>query len=272
MKNTRIVSAINQKGGVAKTTTIQNLAAALSILEQKVLVIDCDPQGNFTGLYFDETVMESKYTIYDLLKEEARDEESDDAIKPTDVILHYKKGEIAFDIVPATPVLGQADFELISLPGREFLLRKILDKIISYNCYDFILLDCPPSLSILTINVLCCSDQNELMILVKPGYFSKMGIKTLNKVRKNLEKKIGIKQKSFKFLVAMFKENRTQHQETVKEIEEQFSEKHIFDTKIRDVQNISTAQEFGLDIFNYDPKSNGALDYMNLAKEIIKND
>lgn len=265
---TRIISAINQKGGVAKTTTVQNLAAALSLLDKKVLVVDCDPQGNFTGLYFDEAAMESKYTIYDLLKEEAKDEESENAIKASDVILHYQNDKVKFDIIPATPVLGQADFELISLPGREFLLKKILSKIVGY---DFILLDCPPSLSILTINVLCCSDKNELMILVKPGYFSKMGIKTLNKVRKNLEKKIGIVQKNFKFLVAMFKENRTQHQETVREIEQQFSENHIFETKIRDVQNISSAQECGLDIFNYDPKSNGALDYMNLAKEIIKN-
>lgn len=267
MKKSRLKSFINQKGGVGKTTTIANIAAALSLLKYKVLVIDFDPQGNLTGLFFDEDFMESKDTIYDLLKEEAKDEEGSNKINIDDVKLKYEKGEVNFDILPATPALGQADFELISLPGREFLLRKILNKI---DEYDFILIDCPPSLGILTINVLSCSPENELIITVKPGFFSKMGIKTLNKVRKNLEKKIGVTQKKIQFLITMFDEKRIRHRDTVKTIETQFPNA-VLDTKIRDVESIAMAQEYGLDIFNYAPNSNGALDMMNAAKEMVKN-
>lgn len=268
IKKTRIISVILQKGGVGKTTTVVNLAAALSIQGCKVLVIDIDPQGNLTSQFFSEEQMESKLTIYDLLKEEARDDEGEPIVLLDDVILKYEKGDVKFNIIPATQSLGQADYELISLPGREFLLKKILSKI---EGYDFIFIDCPPSLGILTINVLCCSDHNELMITIKPGFYSKLGIKILNKVRKNLQRKIGAIQKSFKFLITMFDIRKIQHNQTIKDIEAQFSENMIFDTKIRQTETISTSPEYGLDIFNYAPNTNGAIDYMNLAKEILKN-
>jgi chromosome partitioning protein len=267
-KKSRIISVVLQKGGVGKTTTVVSLSAALSILGYKVLAIDIDPQGNLTSQFFSEEEMESKFTIYDLLKEEARDDEGEAIVLVKDVILNYEKGDVKFDIIPATQALGQADYELISLPGREFLLKKILSKI---EGYDFIFIDCPPSLGVLTVNVLSCSDDNELIITVKPGFYSKLGVKILNKVRKNLQRKIGATQKSFHFLITMFDERKIQHNQTIKDIEAQFTENMIFDTKIRQTEKISTSPEYGLDIFNYAPNTNGTIDYMNLAKEIVKN-
>lgn len=268
-KLARIISVILQKGGVGKTTTVVNLSAALSLLGHKVLAIDFDPQGNLTSQFFTDEALDSSPTIYDLLKEEAKDEEDlENPLNFDDVVLNYKKDKVDFDILPATPALGQADFELISLSGREFLLRKILNKIDSR--YDFILIDCPPSLGILTINALSCSDNNELIITVKPAFFSKLGIKTLNKVRKNLEKRIAVKQKSFRYLITLFDERKIQDRQILREIEEQFSEKDIFETKIRLSEKVCVAPSYGLDIFNFAPNTNGTIDYMNLAKEILK--
>lgn len=263
---TRVLSFINQKGGVAKTTSVINTGAALSLLGKKVLLIDFDPQWNLTGVFLSEDMMENKLTIYNLLKEEAFMDEENSRVSIKDVIYHYEKDKVSFDILPASPSLGQAEFELISLSGREFLLRKIIAKI---KGYDYLILDCPPSLGILTINALSSSNQNELIIPVKPGLFSRMGIKSLLKLKENLRRKIDVNQKDFKFLITIFSENQKEDRDTVKEIEEAFPDK-IFETKIRKNTTIDKAHSFGSDIFNFDPGSNGAIDYMNFAKELIK--
>ncbi len=262
MKKQRIISFINQKGGVAKTTSVINVASALSLAGKKVLVIDFDPQGNLTKTLFEVDDINNSPTIYHLLVSEIQNTN----LNYKDVIKNYKNGKVNFDVIPALRSLSRAEFELMSVSGREFFLKnQVLSKI---EEYDYILIDCQPSLGLLVTNVLCCSPENELIIPVKSDLFSQMGLQDLFDVITNLKKNLNIIQKNFMILITAFSENQTSDRKNANNIEKQFPN-NVFETKIRKNTRLSNAHDSGSDIFNFDSDSSGAIDYKKLTKEII---
>ena len=263
MIKTRVISFINQKGGVAKTTSTINTAAGLSLLKKKVLVIDFDQQANLTEVFFSSDYLDNKPTIYHLIENYIKDEET---LSITDIILNYKNDNISFDIIPSSEALKNAEYTLINQSGRELFLKNILSKI---KGYDYILIDCPPSLGILTINVLSCSEDNELVIPTNLALFSKAGIRGLFETINTLNKKGISKQKDYHLLITEYVENEIISRETEREIEDAFGNK-IFKTKIRKNNAVEKAHNNSIDVISFDPKSNGAVDYLNFAKELIK--
>lgn len=258
----RIISFINQKGGVAKTTSAINIAAGLSLRGRRVLVIDFDPQGNLTKTLFSIEDVANSPTIYHLLLSEIQGTN----LSYKDVIKNYKNEKVSFDVIPALRSLSKAEFELMSVSGREFFLKnEVLSKI---EGYDYLLIDCQPSLGLLVTNVLCCSPDNELIIPVKSDLFSQMGLQDLFDVLTSLKKNLNISQKNFMVLITAFSENQTSDRKNANNIENKFP-KNVFETKIRKNTTLSNAHDNGLDIFNYSPESSGALDYKNLVNEII---
>lgn len=259
----RIISFINQKGGVAKTTSTINVAAGLSLNNKKVLVIDFDPQGNLTKTLFPVDEINNSPTIYHLLVSEIQNTN----LGYKDVVRTYSNGKVKFDVIPALRSLSRAEFELMSVSGREFFLKnQVISKI---DDYDYILIDCQPSLGLLVTNVLCCSQDNELIIPVKSDLFSQMGLQDLFDVLTSLKKNLGIAQKDFMILITAFSENQTSDRKNANTVENKFPNK-VFQTKIRKNTTLSNAHDNGFDVFNYSPESIGANDYMNLVKEIIQ--
>lgn len=244
----KIISLINQKGGVAKTTSTLSLASALSKLQKKVLVIDIDPQGNATtGAGIDKT--ELKATTFDLL---LRSNQIEECITNNGV----------YDIVGTTIELASAEYEMFNRFLRESLLRK---KLQDKKNYDFILIDCPPSLSLLTINALVAS--NEVLIPVAPEPFALEGISQLiNTIIKIREINENLEIKSV--FITKFDQRKKTNIEIKEGLEKMFKDK-LSKTIIRISSDIEKGQFINKDIYEYNPKCNAAIDYMNLAKELI---
>jgi len=244
----KIISLINQKGGVAKTTSTLSLASALSKLEKKVLVIDIDPQGNATtGAGINKT--ELKATTFDLL---LRSNQIEECITTNGV----------YDIIGTTIELASAEYEMFNRFLRESLLRK---KLQDKKYYDFVLIDCPPSLSLLTINALVASD--EVLIPVAPEPFALEGISQLihtilkiREINENLEIK--------SVFITKFDQRKKTNIEIKEGLEKMFKDK-LSKTIIRVSSDIEKGQFINKDIYEYSPKCNAAIDYMNLAKELI---
>lgn len=244
----RVISLINQKGGVAKTTSTLSLASALSKLQKKVLVIDIDPQGNATtGAGINK--MELKATTFDLL---LRSNQIEECITNNGV----------YDIVGTTIELASAEYEMFNRFLRESLLRK---KLQDKKNYDFILIDCPPSLSLLTINALVASD--EVLIPVAPEPFALEGISQLiNTIIKIREINENLEIKSV--FITKFDQRKKTNIEIKEGLEKMFKDK-LSKTIIRISSDIEKGQFINKDIYEYNPKCNAAIDYMNLAKELI---
>lgn len=261
----RILSFIIQSGGNAKTTSVACLGAALAKLGKRVLLIDFDPQSSLTDAFFSED--EIDVSIYNLFEKDMKREK--EGLTPSQVILTYSKGDITLDLLPCSPEFYETELLLIGQHGRDFFLRKIIEQILKLDLYDFILIDCPPNLGSLTMNVLACHENNELMIPTKRGRKSKKGIQHLFSSL-NLLQERGIAQfKDFRILITEFLENQEIDRETANFFETKFPNK-VFDTRIRKNNAIDYAVEQGVDIFTYDSDSAIAKDYLNLAKEIIK--
>ena len=257
----RVLLFVIQKGGVAKTTSVKNIAAALSLLGKKVLVIDFDPQANATlGLF--ENRVASNETIYNLI---------DPNIKGTNIdyksyIKTYEKGKVKFDVLPSGNNLALAEFTLPPKTGREFYFRnRILSKI---EGYDFILVDCQPSLGILVINVLCSSNDNELIVCVRPDSDSRESIGFLFDSISSLKDDLQVMPKSYKILITQILEQQKSDRFNLRQLEKDFPD-NLFKTEIRKDTKLAQARDAKSDIFNYDSKSSGALDYMKVAKEIL---
>ncbi len=248
----RIISIVNQKGGVGKTTSTVNIAASLSALNKKVLIIDLDPQGNLSkSVGIQSEILEN--TVYQLLREVASFDE---------VVYKHEK----FDVIPANIGLSAAELELAGTAGREFLLKEGLDQI-EEGAYDYILIDCSPSLGVLTLNALVASQ--EVFIPVQTQFLSMQGIsqllRTVEIVKDRLNKKIEITG----IILTMFDSRKKLNKEVCKKVEEYF-DRLVFKTKINDSVSLAEAPSHGMDIIEYSIASKGAENYLALTKEIIK--
>ncbi|MDO6818878.1 ParA family protein [Zobellia sp. 1_MG-2023] len=249
----KIISIANFKGGVGKTTTAINLAADLKNRGKKVLLIDVDPQANLTqsvGL-----TDEIENSIYTVLRKEAFGEKT----ALTDALIEAS----SLDIIPSALDLANAELELASVYGREQILSQLIEPL---EAYDFVFIDCPPSMGMLTINTLVASDfvliplQAEFLPLKGARNFLKH-FQTVKKMNENLE--------VLGFVLTKYDQRKRINQQIKTELEKEFSKHKVFSTHIRINIALANAQEHGMDIFSYDSNANGALDYTALTTEFL---
>jgi len=249
----KIISVANQKGGVGKTTTAINLAASLGVLEKKILVVDADPQANATsGFGFEPKNI--KTSIYECLLSD---------IHPKDVILETTAPFV--DLLPGHIDLVGAEIEMINTPNREKMLRMALNKI--KDDYDFIIIDCSPSLGLVTINALTASD--SVVIPVQCEYFALEGLgKLLNTVKivqTLLNKELAIEG----MLLTMYDQRLRLANQVVEEVKTHFQQL-VFKTVIFRNTRLGEAPSHGVSIIMHDASSKGAVNYLNLAREILQ--
>ncbi|MBS29982.1 MAG: hypothetical protein CMG39_02315 [Candidatus Marinimicrobia bacterium] len=248
---TKTISVLNQKGGVGKTTSAVNIASFLAITETPVLIIDMDPQGNAsTGL----GVGNQKLTIYDLL------------INNKNINSAIQKTEIDFlEIIPSNSQLAGAEIELVSMFTRETILRQIIQNVVGK--YKYIIIDCPPSLGLLTINALTAS--NSIIIPIQCEYYALDGLSqllnTIRLVQKNLNSNLTIEG----ILITMFDSRLNLSQQVLKEVKDYFGDK-VYKTLINRNVKLGEAPSHGKPIILYDASSTGSQNYMNLVSEILQ--
>lgn len=248
----KIISVANQKGGVGKTTTTVNLATILAKKGKKVLLIDADPQGNATsGLGLDKDIEPS---TYDILVNEV---ELEEAMQDT-IIKNLK-------VCPANMNLAGAEVELVSMMSREQRLKEKVD--IIKEKFDYVFIDCPPSLGLITLNAFTAS--NSVLIPVQCEYFALEGLgqllNTINLVKKHLNKEIKIEGA----LLTMYDIRTNLSNQVVKEVKKYFENK-VYKTVIPRNVRLSEAPSYGMPITEYDPRSKGAKSYIKFAKEFLK--
>lgn len=247
---TKVIALVNQKGGTGKTTSTINIAAGLSNKGKKVLAVDLDPQGSLTASLGIETY-NIPNTIYEALN---GDVDVQNCIIKQD-----------FDVLPADVRLSGAEIELSSTPGRETILKEVLAPII--DKYDYVLIDCPPSLTLLTLNGLVAA--KEVYIALQPEYLALLGmsqlIKTIDTVKRRLNPGLEVSG----IVITMYDDRKILNKEVLESVETYFKGR-IFKTKIRNNISLAEAPAQGLDIYRYKPSSKGAEDYYNLVAEILE--
>ena len=249
----KIIAIANQKGGVGKTTTSVNLAASLGVLEKKVLLIDADPQANATsGLGVDVESVE--IGSYQLIEHSSSAEEC-----------IIKTSSPNVDIIPAHIDLVAIEIELVDKDEREYMLRKAIQHL--KDAYDYIIIDCAPSLGLLTLNALTAAD--SVMIPIQCEYFALEGLgkllNTIKSVQKIHNKALDIEG----MLLTMYDSRLRLSNQVVEEVQKHFSNM-VFETIIQRNVRLGEAPSFGESIINYDVSSKGASNYLSLAEEIIK--
>ena len=251
----KIIALANQKGGVGKTTTSMNLAASLATLEKKVLLVDADPQANASsGLGVD--VSEIDCSIYECIIDHA---DPCDAIYTTDIE--------GLDIIPSHIDLVGAEIEMLNLPNREKVLTGILSPM--KNEYDYILIDCSPSLGLITVNALTAAD--AVIIPVQCEYFALEGISKLLNTIKIIKSKLNPSLEIEGFLLTMYDSRLRLANQIYDEVKKHFQEL-VFKTVIQRNVKLSEAPSHGLPVILYDPDSTGSKNHLALAKEIIEKD
>lgn len=251
----KIIAITNQKGGVGKTTSAVNLASCLAALNRKVLVVDADPQGNATsGFGFDKRGI--KQCIYDILINDVPAEE---------VVLHTEYKNL--DLLPSTIQLAGAEIELVSLMNRENRMRQALDKI-RHN-YDYVLIDCQPSLGLLTLNALTAA--TSVIIPIQCEFYALEGVTMLMNTIQLVQRNLNPALKLEGVVMTMYDGRTNLSGEVVEEVQKYFQTK-MYKTIIPRNVRLSEAPSHGQPIIVYDPKSTGAKYYMDLAKEVIENE
>ncbi|HZK33768.1 MAG TPA: AAA family ATPase [Bacillota bacterium] len=251
----RIIAIANQKGGVGKTTTNVNLSACLAVAGKRVLTIDIDPQGNTTsGLGINKNEVDK--SIYDVIINE---------VDANDAIIHTEIDNL--DIIVSNIQLAGAEIELVSMISRETILKKALSQV--KDKYDYILIDCPPSLGLITVNALTAADR--LLVPIQCEYYALEGLaqlmNTVNLVQKHLNPDLEIEG----VVLTMFDARTNLAIEVVQEVKKYFRNK-VYTTIIPRNVRLGEAPSHGLPIIMYDPKSTGAEAYIDLAEEIMDNE
>ena len=249
----RTIAIVNQKGGVGKSTTAVNLGAALAVLGKQVLLVDIDPQGNTTtGVGVDRR--EVKRDIYDLLMHHSPIE---DVLRPTEVP--------GLSVIPATINLAGAEIELVTALSRENRLKSVLASIAGR--YDFTLIDCPPSLGLLTVNAMTAA--KELIIPVQAEYYALEGLSQLTTIIRRVKEALNPELEISGVLVTMFDGRTKLALEVLEELSAYFP-RQLFKTQIPRNIRLSEAPSFGKPVILFDVKSRGAQAYLSLAKELLQ--
>lgn len=249
---TKIIAIINQKGGVGKSTTAINLGAALGEMGKQVLLVDLDPQGNCSsGLGVEKNLIDQ--CIYDVLLNDVPIEEV--------IIPDIAEG---LDIAPATINLAGAEVELVSEMARENRLKDAVGGM--RGRYDYILIDCPPSLGLLTVNALVAAD--KLLIPIQCEFYALEGVTKLLDSMKRVKSRLNPTLDIYGILLTMYDSRTTLSKQVVDEVREYFG-RLVFSTPIPRTVKLSEAPSFGQPITQYDPKGRGSLSYIELAKEVI---
>lgn len=248
----KIIAIANQKGGVGKTTTAVNLGGSLGVLEYKTLIVDADPQANATsGVGLDPNKTRN---IYDCLIND---------VHPSEVIISTDNPNL--DILPSHIDLVGAELEMINVPNREYLLKKVLDKI--KGDYDFILIDCSPSLGLITVNALSAAD--SVMIPVQAEYYSLEGLGKLLNTIKIIQTRLNTSLDIEGLLITLYDTRLRLANQVAEELKTHFQDL-VFDTVIHRNTNLAEAPSFGSTIIMHDASSKGAVNYLNLAREVIQ--
>jgi len=249
----KIISIANQKGGVGKTTTAINLAASLAVLEHKTLLVDADPQANSTsGVGFDPRNV--KTSIYECIVND---------VNPSDITLATTTPNLF--LLPSHIDLVGAEIEMINLPNREHMMKLVLDKI--KDQFDFIIIDCSPSLGLVTINSLTASD--SVIVPVQCEYFALEGLGKLLNTIKIVQSRLNPELTIEGILLTMYDTRLRLSNQVVEEVKTHFQQM-VFDTIIQRNTKLGEAPSFGETIIMHDAMSKGAVNYLNLARELLQ--
>lgn len=257
----KIIAIASQKGGVGKSTTCRNLATILVRKGYRVLAVDCDNQASMTDCFGIETPEKLDITLYHLMMEVITDNE----LPPKENYIIQKEG---VDIIPSSIELSAVEINLVSTMSREYVLRTIIDDI--KDDYDYILLDCMPSLGLMTLNVLATCD--SVLIPATPEYLSAKGLELLLKTIVKLKKRISPQIKFEGILLTMFEERTRLSKNILKMITDSYGENiKIFNTKIPKSVKVGEANLKSMSIIEYMPENKASIAYMKFAKELIAN-